>query len=96
MIKRVKYWCSASTLYVQLCIKVVMIRNLKCSMENRTGYPVTNCITSVNEGARYTMIHIRQNTDTQKTAIYGNPFPLEMPDKTDFTVFLTSVPCKGD
>jgi len=61
MIKRVKYWCSAFTLYVQLCIKVVMIRNIKCRMENRTGYPVTNCFRSVHEGARYTKIHIRQN-----------------------------------
>ena len=76
MIKRVKYWFSAFYIMCATLYKSSDDKELKCSMENRTGYPATNCIRSVHEGARYAKIHIRQNILIPGKLQYtATPFP---------------------
>jgi hypothetical protein len=53
-----------------------MKREFKAQQENRTGYQVTNWVRSVQEGARYTKIHIKHNILIHIKLKYpATPFP---------------------
>jgi len=64
----------------------MMEREFKVQEENRTGYQVTKWVKSVNDGAGYTKVHIRQNILISGILRYPANPPPKMPDRTVFTV----------